>query len=169
MKIFSRNRIMVWGLVGGMIFCSCQDRPSFSGYAHVDRMGWYGEDTVVMEIQRADTTRRNVPRQVCDMQVGIRYTADYAYKDFSMLVELVSGKHVVARDTILFHLFDEKGRALGRGLERYDMVQPSLRVALKADKPYAVRMTHLMRLNPVQGITDVSCSFDSVLHPFAEE
>ncbi|MBQ9363543.1 MAG: hypothetical protein IJT97_09035 [Bacteroidaceae bacterium] len=160
---------MVWGLVGGMICCSCHDRPSFSGYAHVDRTGWYSEDTVVMEIQQADTTRRNVPGQMCEMQVGIRYTADYVYRDFSLLVELVSGRRVVARDTVLFHLFDEKGRASGRGLERYDKVQPSMRVVLKADKPYVVRMTHLMRLNPVPGITDVSCSFDSVLHPFAGE
>lgn len=151
------------------LFCSCQERPLFSGYAHVDRTGWYSEDTVVMEVQKADTTRRKAPEQLVNLSVGIRYTTEYEYRDFSLLVELVSGQRVVARDTVLFHLFDDENRALGRGLERFDQVQPSLQVRLKSDKPYVVRMTHLMRLNPVQGITEVSCSFYSVLHPFSAE
>lgn len=168
MKLFSCHYKMLW-VVLGMMFCSCQDRPFFSDYAHVDRTGWYSEDTVVMVVQQGDTTLRNVAKRTFDVQVGIRYTDEYEYNDISLLVEVVSGQRVVARDTVLFQLFDEQGRALGRGLERYDKMQPSLRVALKADKPYVVRMTHLMRLNPVQGITDISCSLNSVLHPFSTE
>lgn len=99
------------------------------------------------------------------MRVGVRYTNDYSYRDIALLVELKSGKRVISRDTLLFNLFDNENQAEGRGLGRYDLDLPVREVTLKADKPYEVRVSHLMRMNPVQGITDISCFLDCVQHP----
>jgi len=161
------KRYMMKGLLG-MLLCSCQGSPGFSNYSTVDREGWYREDTVVLPVWQPDPLRRAGLEQQLDLTVCVRYTDEYRYRNLALLMEMVSDRELVVRDTLRFSMFDENDYVQGRGLGRYSQTVHSARVALQPDRPYEVRITHLMRLNPVRGVTDISFSLDSVRHPYAE-
>lgn len=151
------------GLFGLLLF-SCQDSPVFSNYHAIDKEAWYREDTIVMPVEQPVGECHSQGEQLLDLAVCVRYTDAFRYRNLSLLVEWVSERQVVVRDTLQFSMFDERDDVLGNGFGRYARTIRST-VALPLDKPYEVRIAHLMRLNPVRGITDVSFSLDSVRHP----
>ena len=149
------RKYWIMGLSCAGMLCSCQDSPRFSAYGQVDRDAWYSEDTVVMPVQQMDELLCGKSNLDVEVLLGIRYTADYRYRNLSLLWELTDEGRVVARDTVHFSLYNNVGKSQGRGFVFYDTVQPSRRVSLKAGRNYEMRVTHLMRLNPIEGVTDV--------------
>ena len=149
------RKYMIMGLSCAGILCSCQDSPRFSCYGQVDREAWYSEDTVVMSVQEMDELLCGTSAQDVEVVLGVRYTAEYRYRKLSLLWELTDENQVVARDTVHFSLYNNEGKSQGRGFVYFDKVQPSKRVTLKAGRNYELRVTHLMQLNPIEGITDV--------------
>lgn len=161
-------RYIIVGLLG-MLLYSCQGSPLLSGYSHVDREAWYREDTAVISMN-GEWMDENVSPNGGTLMVGVRYTDAYRYKKISLLVELQDEEATIARDTVHFNLFDPNGHVVGRGLGYHDAMQPAIKLkALKGKGPYKVRITHLMRQNPVQGITEVSCFSTSAQHPSSEK
>lgn len=158
---------MMAGLLGLLPF-SCQDSPVFSNYRAIDKEAWYREDTIVMPVGQPVGECHGQGEQQLDMTVCVRYTDAFRYRNLSLLLEWVSEQRVVARDTLQFSMFNERDGVLGNGFGRYARTVRSM-VALPLDKPYEVRIAHLMRLNPLCGITDVSFSLDSVRHPSSEK
>lgn len=157
-------RYIIVGLLG-MLLYSCQGSPLLSGYSHVDREGWYREDTVVIAMN-SEWMDENVSSNSGTLMVGVRYTDAYRYKKISLLVALQDEKATIAQDTVHFNLFDQNGQVVGRGLGYHDAIQPAIELkALKGKGTYKVRITHLMRQNPVQGITEVSCFSTNAQHP----
>lgn len=94
------------------------------------------------------------------MEIGLRHTGEYSYRDIWLSVTQSEGDSIPPRtDTLHIYLTDEKGHwvqsgAMG-GLYQHVYVSDKP-VIFSTDSIYRIfRITHLMRQNPLPGISDV--------------
>lgn len=115
---------------------------------------WQKTDTVVFELPP------EVPAGTYQMEVGIRHTGAYPYRDIWLSVTRVDGDFVPSNtDTLHVYLADEKGQwshegAVG-GLYQAAYVWSKPVVLTTDSVGRSFRIVHLMRKNPLPGISDV--------------
>lgn len=152
----SSTRNIMKGLLGMSLLCACSGSPCLSGYSHVDINSWYADDTVVMNVQSADTSLHQAVETVMDMRVGVRFTEQYKYRNLALEVQLICDGTLAKRDTVLFETYNDKDKANGRGLLYHDMEKNLSSVSIDPSRKYDVRIRHIMRQNPLSGISEVS-------------
>ena len=147
----------------GVLLIACHGGLSSAGYQVAGSNAWYREDTIELSLLQCDLCPQH------DLSVIVRYTDEYRYRNLDLLAELQGEDGtVVCRDTLHFDMFDERDHPLGSGFGRYAQTARRASVALQPGCAYRLRLVHLMRLNPLQGITDFSFALDSARHPSSE-
>lgn len=139
-----------------ILLASCSGNPFFVQTTSLPTEGWNAADTVVIPIDcnAAQLTADDFCHEH-DIHIGVRTTATYKYQNLSLLVELTRDKHVIRRDTLsISNTENQKDDNTGRAFINHPTLSiPG--VKLSPLHSYSIRATHLMRLNPLPGITDI--------------
>lgn len=148
-------RIGLWSLFF-ILMGACHTDTRFHEYRSVSEGdGWDKSDTLVFDLPS------EVVGGTYQMEIGIRHTGSYPYRDIWLSVTQGEGAPLFSHtDTLHIFLADENGRwnqhegAIG-GL--YQLVyRCDSPVVLAADSlARSFRVTHLMRQNPLPGVSDV--------------
>ncbi|MCM1311698.1 MAG: gliding motility lipoprotein GldH [Bacteroides sp.] len=146
MKLKSFMHIIT-GLSGILLLAMCQDSPFFHRFAKVDRDGWHSDSAAVFELP--------VYQKDChaNVDVWIRSTAEYTSESLTLVATAECGGNMVWRDTLSIHLYDDKGKCTGTGFPFTEYHIEAKALEIKADTNYTIRIRHIMRDNPVRGIT----------------
>ena len=140
------------GLGMMMLFSSCQDGLHYANYQHLPHNQWSSRDTLIYSLPM---TNHDIDTW---FSVSVRSIHTYQYKDIVVKAELMRGKQTVSSYTFPINL-DRKERSSAWAAKeslpianRYSV--PTL-LHLKGGEQYILRITHIMRLEPLDGITDV--------------
>lgn len=135
------------------LLVACYDGLLFSDYKSVDAQSWYASDTLVFKLPKVeeDATR--------DVNVKLRALQTYSYSNMALAVHLVEGQKTVSVDTVRFTIYDKEGKATGAGFPFIEYSSIIKDVHFKADKAYKIKIIHVMRLDPIEGISQVGIEF----------
>lgn len=129
---------------------ACQDSPFFMQYKKVDVAEWHTRDSVVFRLpETTDSTSYGV-------KVHVRAIQNFKYDNLALVVKLKEGKKTISTDTVRYTMLDENGESYGTGFP-YVEHEANLkgRYILSPDKKYRIKVTHIMRLDPLNGISDI--------------
>lgn len=133
-----------------MLLASCQGSPFFTRYQSVDSEGWCARDYLRYRLpdvgHDTDATFR----------IGVRTTSLYSYSGLSLRVRLYEQGREVMCDTVRFGIFGGDSHSDGSGFP-FTTHQQELtrRYTLRKDSVYRLRIYHIMRKDPLPGISDV--------------
>jgi len=137
---------------------SCFEMPYYSESSAVDSSGWYSADTLKFNLSIADSSQR------FNSQINLSHTGDYPYSNLYLFIDITypNSRHRV--DTLECVLADKRGRWYGTGLG--DMVNHRIQylndIAFPLNGDYEVAITHGMRSEPLEKITDLGFRIERV-------
>ncbi len=139
-------------------FSSCQEkRTAAFQYAPVPVEGWETGDTLHFPI---DTIREGGDYL---LTVGVRTSASKPYPFRSIWLLICQHRHnpeSFSRDTLECQLANERGDALGNGTSLYTSTQPWRTLQLPEGSSADITITHIMRRDILQGVTDVGIKLE---------
>lgn len=139
-------------VITSLLLFSCNDNTYFSAYKHIEGDCWFREDTVCLPVKQARIYRGKADEPTVQIFIGVRYTDRFKYDDITMLAELLrDDASIVWRDTVRLSTSQQDRN----GFCFKESMQPSLSFHATQDSPLYLRITHLMALNPLEGITDI--------------
>lgn len=156
MPLFCHN-IKYVGMMGVLLYLleACHTDTRYHVYQPVlGSDGWQKKDSLVFNLPP------DVSSGAYGMEIGIRNTGVYPYRDIWLSVTRLEVDSLPAHtDTVHMYLADDKGRwghegAIG-GLYQQTYVCEKPVVLLTDSVGRSFRVTHLMRRNPLPGISDV--------------
>ena len=131
------------------ILTACQDNLYYTLYQDMPQQAWDSNDSLYFCIPPAEH----------DMDVavtlGVRTTSLFRYKDIVARAELLDGEAVISSIPLNITLYNNSEKARqGRFLlnDNYSRLQS---LHMQAHHHYTLRVTHLMRLNPLDEVTSV--------------
>ncbi|MCH5175911.1 MAG: gliding motility lipoprotein GldH [Prevotellaceae bacterium] len=128
---------------------SCQDSLFYSEYKEIPNSQWDSRDTLSFCLPVTENSFD------ATLTVSVRRRQDYDYKTIALKIEHLLNDTIVSTDTLVVTLFDANGHPLGQGFPISDNYSRPLYLHLKKNASHSLRITHAMRLNPLQGIPDV--------------
>ena len=137
---------------------SCFETPFYSDSSVVDKSGWHSSDTLVYNFNIQDSSAR------FNTQIDLSHTVSYPYSNLYLFIDIKfpNEKHRV--DTIECVLADKRGKWYGKGLG--DMVNHRIdyldKIAFPLNGEYEVQITHGMRRDPLEEITDLGLRLEIV-------
>jgi len=141
---------IIIGISGILLLAGCQDIPFFSCYNAVDATGWYNRDTLVVKLPEVETP------STYDVTVSVRTIQGFKYDNLALVVKLYEGKKVISVDTVKYVVYDKEGKSNGKGfpyVEYTETLKHSYKLLPK--KKFKAKITHIMRLDPFDGVCDV--------------
>ena len=100
----------------------------------------------------------NIPPTAQEMDVavtvGVRTTSLFPYKDIVARAELLENDSVISSLPLNITLYQGEGATQEGMLMRENYSRPQA-LHMKANQNYALRVTHLMRLNPLEEVQSV--------------
>lgn len=146
----SLTKLILTGISGMLLLASCQDIPFYSKYKSVDANAWQSRDTLVFRLPKVEEA------QEYNVTVAMRAVQSFKYDNFALSVKLYEGKTLISTDTLLYNIYDKYGQHKGTGFP-YVEYEGNLqhRYVLSPEKKYKVKVTHIMRLDPMDGVADV--------------
>lgn len=151
-------RILSLVLVLSIALISCLDLPEYSESRVVDSEVWASSDTTFF-----DWTIDN-DSVLYNCFVDVRHSGDYPFSNLYLFLDLTypNGKHRV--DTLECTLADKRGRWYGSGLG--DIVDHRIEyktgIQFPATGDYILGITHGMRQDPLDGVTDMGFRIERV-------
>lgn len=135
------------GLLCLTLLVACQDNLYYTLYQDMPQQTWDSNDSLYFSIPPSDTD--------LDVAVtlGVRTNASCSYKDIVARAELLDGDSVVSSIPLNITLYNND--APPHGLRVYDHYSRPQSLRMKAHHDYTLRVTHLMRLNPLDDILSV--------------
>ena len=134
--------------VGGM---GCGPEAFYADSHGVDAAGWQAKDAGEFRWEVTDTMRLH------DLYIDLRHDASYPFSNIYLFVDFTFPNGKTNRDTLACELADAQGNWLGSGpghvLDHRIVWHDDARFPLQG--PYAVRVSHAMRQDPLPGVTDV--------------
>ena len=133
---------------------SCQDSLLYSEYKEIPNARWDSRDTLTFTLPE--------PEHPIDatLTVSLRSRQDYKYQYVALTVEHLIDSCTISTDTLHITLYDSNGQPLGHGFPISDNHSRPLPIHLGKDEHHTMRITHSMRLNPLEGIPDVAVSVE---------
>ena len=148
----------LWGLCSLVSVVSCDRSYVCNSYQPVPVEGWESQDTITLLL---DTVYHGGSYNV---SVGIRSTHLYPYQCLWLLAELeLNSPDTLIIDTLVCNITDAEGNFIGKGLSVYDNVYPMATINCKKGQSGRMRLRHIMRLNPLPGISDVGVVMEKSL------
>ncbi len=145
LKLFMYKTV---GLSGILLFTMCQDSPFYHRHVKTDREGWLADSSAVFELPECDKDCK------ANVDLWIRATSEYRYESLILVATAECDRYTVWTDTLFMSLYDGKGKSTGSGFPFTEYHIDAKSLILKAGKSYKIRVRHIMRDNPVRGITD---------------
>lgn len=147
---FTRTKKAIIGFVGMLLLVACQDFPFYSTYKSVNVEGWEARDTLVYKLPVVESP------SAYDVSVAVRTSQGFKYENLALAIRLYEGKKTISVDTVKFKLYGTNNEQKGTGFT-YVENEISLKhqFKLKPQKKYKVKITHIMRLDPFDGVCDV--------------
>lgn len=147
-----------------LLMGACQDSPMFMKYSSVDVQGWHSGDAVTFRLPEVEDSA-----QYC-VKIHVRTLQNYRYDNLSLVARLKDGKKVLSVDTVNYSILDVNGDSRGIGFPyvEQEMSLPH-KYTIKPKKKYKVVITHVMRLDPLDGVSEVGvtiASSDYAQRPF---
>ena len=150
---------MRWVLGLIVVFLSsCMDIPIYSESTSVDDNGWSVEDTVKFNISI------DAPSNRYNGSIDLKHNGDYRYSNLYLFIDITypNNKHRI--DTLECVLADKRGRWYGSGLgdmvsHRIDYLE-GVQFPLEGD--YEFSITHGMRRNPLEDVSDIGLSLENL-------
>ena len=128
---------------------SCQDSLFYSEYKDIPHTQWDSRDTLSFQLPETES-----PIDAA-LTVSIRTRQAYEYKTIALSVEHFLNGSAVSTDTLHITLYDANGQPLGNGFPLSDTYSRPLPLHLQKGEQHSLRITHIMRLNPLEDIHSV--------------
>lgn len=132
-----------------LLFSSCQDNLYYTCYQDLPQSEWDSNDTISFSI----------PSTEADLDVavtlGVRSTPTYQYSDLVARLEVLCDEKPLSSVPLTINLYadgqhpDDRTRLIDESYSRPQALH------LQAQHQYTIRITHLMSLNPVPGISSL--------------
>lgn len=136
-------------LVGVLTLVACQKGLYHAEYHDLTSSGWDSRDTLVFELPAT------AHDQALGLTVSVRSTSRFGYCEVATQVEVLCDGQVTAVMPISVPMCEAAGHPLGGGvMMRTHMSEPEP-LHLKAGHHYTLRLTHRMRLNPLEEVLAV--------------
>lgn len=152
LSIFSLATISILGMA---TLLSCQESLFYTEYKTIPNSQWDSRDTLSFLLPVADGAID------ATLTISVRKRHDYDYKNIALNVGHLLNDSLVSTDTLHVTLYDANGQSLGQGFPVSDNYSRPLPIHLGKGERHTLRITHTMRLNPLDGITDVGIFVDS--------
>lgn len=141
---------LILGISGMLLLTACQDIPFYSVYKMVDVTGWDGDKVLTFRLPEQEELRN------CDVTFGIRLSRKFHYENIAFVAYLYEGKTLVSTDTIDVKVLNEYGEHVGNGMNYVvNETELSHQYTLKPKKKYKVKVRHIMRKDPFDGVSGI--------------
>lgn len=148
-----RNNHLMNRIISGLLLLicfSCQKNTLYHSYQPVNPTGWHKNDTLVYTLD--STLKGNAS---LTYQIGIRHKDSYPYRDLWVKIN---------EDTLHLYLTDSIGRWKGKGIGELRQLEIPFSKHMEAeDSLVEFRIIHLMKDNPLSGISDIGIAIHK--HP----
>lgn len=136
--------------------CSFNHNTVYYSYLHTPGKGWARKDTLVFPVTVRDSLK---PYKV---RVEIRNQAFYPYEDLYLFISHnTEDSAIFITDTIRYMLADKSGKWVGTGLGTlFQNSFPYYRFIPLHPGKYTFKVTHGMKDEALQGITDIGLKVD---------
>lgn len=143
------------GLSFMLLFVACQESPFYMTYKPVKISGWDSRDTVVFKLPEIKSPSSYT------VTVSIRAIQSFKYDNLGLAVMLYEGRDVVSKDTVMYDLYDSYGENKGKGFPYVEYEENLKRTYhFSPDKRYKIKITHIMRLDPLDGVANVGVTLN---------
>lgn len=131
----------------------CTTKTVYHSYQSIKESGWDRKDTLIF----------NLPADIAPgkykMEIGVRNSPEYLYKNIWISIgNNWEDSLLYKTDTLELNLTDEQGRWPYQGniSNLYQSVHPYIEVPeLPKQQKRIIKIVHIMRKNPIQGIQDI--------------
>lgn len=143
-----------------IVLWSCQKQPYFIHHSDIPHDRWDSRDTLVFEVPGMDFD--NKPVFPMTLSACVRYTDEYKYRKVVLGVEVYNkeSRKLIKTGTLSYTLYDEKARRRGNGTVYLESETQSLDFEMNPYNPYLIKVFHKMRLDPLEGISNVVIQVD---------
>ena len=137
-------------LVAVMLLTACTGEVAYHHYEHVAEEGWDKEDTLIL---KTDTLYETATYSV---EVNLRTTAEYPYKQLMLMVEEKLLPNKAKRVfPVTFQIASDEGERNGEKLLYYELEKQLAMQQLSQGDSLQFRVYHKMRRLSLPGIKDV--------------
>ena len=143
------------GLSFMLLFAACQESPFYMTYKPVDTSGWDSRDTIVFMLPEIESPSSY------NVNVSVRTIQSFKYDNIGLAIMLYEGRNVVSKDTVVYDVYDSHGENKGKGFP-YVEYEESLTHTyyFNPGKRYKIKITHVMRLDPLAGLANVGVTLN---------
>lgn len=149
MKFLFILLLTIISCLGMATILSCQDSLFYSEYKNISQALWDRRNTLTFHLP--DTER---PTDA-SLSISVRARQDFRYKTIALSVAHLLNDSLVSIDTLHITLHDANGQSLGNAFYISDNYSRPLPLHIGKDEHHTLRITHIMRLNPLEAISDV--------------
>jgi len=142
--------------LGATLFVSCQDGLFFVEYKDVSAEQWENEDTFVYTLPVSADDKDVAVR------LGIRTKSTIPSRKLTVRVEQCRDARCVRTQRVTIEMYTKEGYPQGHGFPHVDYTSTPFSLHLKKGVPYTLRVAHIMRQNPLEGIYQVGVMVEDV-------
>ena len=140
-----------------MLLTACTGEVAYHHYEHVAEEGWDKEDTLIL---KTDTLYETATYSV---EVNLRTTAEYPYKQLMLMVEEKLLPNKAKRVfPVTFQIASDEGERNGEKLLYYELEKQLAMQQLSQGDSLQFRIYHKMRRQTLPGIKDVGIKIEKV-------
>lgn len=130
------------------LLLSCQNTLYHTAYIDLPHNQWDSRDTLTYPLPVSDHDLDT------HATIHTRTTATFPYTDIILHLEVLRDSIPISSTRLPIHL-SHHNQSLSKGLSIMETTSEPQPLHLQAHHHYTLRLTHLMRLNPLQDITSV--------------
>lgn len=149
LSIYIGMLCLMMGLLGLPLLTSCQDNLYYTLYQDLPEHQWDSNDTLYFSI----------PPTEHDLDVAVTFSVrtspSFRYQDIVARAELLDGNAVVSSLPINITLYGNNEESAHDGVLQNESYSKPQALHMQANHNYILRVTHLMRLNPLDEVNSV--------------
>ena len=149
--------VLYIGMLCLAFFTACQDHLYYSHYQDMPQRQWDSNDSLYFSIPPMEH------EEDVAITLSVRTTASFRYKDIVVRAELLDGDSVISSIPMNIMLYNNRGEEASQGIlvtENYSRPQA---FHMRANHHYTMRVTHLMRLNPLEEVQSVGIIVEEIV------
>lgn len=145
---------VIFSILGMTALQSCQESLFYSEYKEIPHAQWDSRDTLFYHLPEAEHAIDAA------LTISVRTRQGFDYKTIALKVEHLLNGSIVTSDTLHITLYDTDGQPLGHAFPISDNYSRPLPLRLRESEHHTIRITHIMRLNPLEDIPNVGVFVD---------
>ena len=140
------------------IICACQENTRYHSYQSIKRTGWGRMDTISFHLPP------RIPDGEYDMQIGIRFSEKYPYRDIWLGISYANDSLIISKDTLHLYLATENGEWAGNGfggLIQYTYQHPHPFLTQDSERKSRIFINHLMNDSILKEVYDIGVKIET--------